>query len=244
MTRADLHIHTVLSPCGDIEMTPVNIISRAVEEGLKIIGITDHNSTLNCKEVKRVGADKGVFVLCGAEITTKEEVHVLCFVEEDRLDELQRYIDNSIVKIPNDPDVFGYQLAVNASEEVVAQIDYLLISATDKSIEEVCEFVHSLDGIFIPAHIDKGSNSVYSQLGFLPFGLDADALEITQRADGTLLAEKDKSVRGKNFIKSSDAHYQEQIGSAYTFLKIKEFTFSGVKRAIGSVSEKPKHGVK
>lgn len=239
MIRADLHIHTVLSPCGDIEMTPLNIISRAAEEGLDVIGIADHNSTLNCLEISRVGEERGVFVLCGAEVTTREEVHVLCFVEQNRLSELQDFLEKSIVRIPNNPEVFGYQLAVNSDEVVVAEIDYLLINAIDKSIEEVADFVHSLDGIFIPAHIDKGSNSVYSQLGFLPFGMSAEALELSRNADASAMAAKDKSVRGFNFIRSSDAHYREQIGSAYTLLDISDVSFSSLKRALLSTQNPP-----
>lgn len=241
MIRADLHIHTVLSPCGDIEMTPLNIISRAADEGLDVIGITDHNSTLNCLEISRVGEERGIFVLCGAEVTTREEVHLLCFVEQNRLSELQDFLEKSIVKIPNDPDVFGYQLAVNSDEKVVAEVEYLLINAIDKSIEEVGGFVHSLGGIFIPAHIDKGSNSVYSQLGFLPFGLSAEALEISQNADASAMAAKDKSIRGFNFIKSSDAHYPEQIGGAYTLLDISDVSFSSLKSALSSTKNPPQY---
>lgn len=244
MTRADLHIHTVLSPCGDIEMTPFNIVDRAVEEGLGIIGITDHNSTLNCMEIRDVGAGKGVFVLCGAEVTTREEVHVLCFVEPDSLNELQEFIEKSILKIPNNPEVFGYQLAVNRKEEVIEEVEYLLINSIDKSIEEVGEFIHSLGGIFIPAHIDKGSNSVYSQLGFLPFGMDVEALEVSHNADPMVMAAKDKSVRGRNFIKSSDAHYPNQIGGAYTIFDINELSFGAIKRALQSTDNPPQYFVK
>jgi PHP family Zn ribbon phosphoesterase len=244
MTRADLHIHTVLSPCGDIEMTPFNIVDRAVEEGLGIIGITDHNSTLNCMEIRDVGAGRGVFVLCGAEVTTREEVHVLCFVEPDNLNELQEFIEKSILKIPNNPEVFGYQLAVNRKEEVIEEVEYLLINSIDKSIEEVGEFIHSLGGIFIPAHIDKGSNSVYSQLGFLPFGMDVEALEVSHNADPMVMAAKDKSVRGRNFIKSSDAHYPNQIGGAYTIFDINELSFGAIKRALQSTDNPPQYFVK
>jgi predicted metal-dependent phosphoesterase TrpH len=73
--RADLHIHTVLSPCGDLGMSPANIISEAVQKGIDIIGITDHNTTRHCKLISRLAAEKGIFVMQGAEVTTKEEVH-------------------------------------------------------------------------------------------------------------------------------------------------------------------------
>ena len=81
--RADLHIHTFLSPCGDIDMTPRNIVRMAKEKKLDLIAITDHNSTLQAPEVQRVGEKEGLAVLCGAEITTKEEVHCLALVETE-----------------------------------------------------------------------------------------------------------------------------------------------------------------
>ena len=244
MIRADLHIHTVLSPCGDIEMTPLNIIARAIEEGLDIIGITDHNSTFNCLEIMKVGEEKGIFVLCGAEVTTREEVHVLCFVEPNRLSDLQSFIEKHIIRLPNDPDIFGYQLAVNANEEVTAEVEYLLINAIDKSIDDIGDFVHSLGGIFIPAHIDKGANSVYSQLGFLPFGMSVEALEVSQNANPSSMAAKDKSIHGFNFIKSSDAHYTEQIGRAYTILHTEEISFSAIKSALASPLNPPEFRTK
>jgi len=88
--RADLHIHSLLSPCGDLEMSPANIVSEASKMGIDIIGITDHNTTRHCNLISRLAADKGIFVMQGAEITTREEVHCLVFFENtDTLDLLQ-----------------------------------------------------------------------------------------------------------------------------------------------------------
>ncbi|HKL33844.1 MAG TPA: PHP domain-containing protein [Tangfeifania sp.] len=100
--RADLHIHTLLSPCGDVEMTPRNIVQKAKASRLDIIGITDHNSTKNALLVKKLAEKEGIFVLTGAEVTTREEVHCLAFFEtEDQLSQFQQYIDENITKIPN-----------------------------------------------------------------------------------------------------------------------------------------------
>ena len=73
--KADLHIHSVLSPCGDLDMSPANIIAKALEKNIEIIGITDHNSTLNAEIVQKLGRQNKVWVVAGAEITTKEEIH-------------------------------------------------------------------------------------------------------------------------------------------------------------------------
>lgn len=239
MIRADLHIHTVLSPCGDLEMTPLNIVKTAKSRGLGLIGITDHNSTLNVAEILRVGRKYGLTVLCGAEITTREEVHVLAFVEAGKLPALQAYLDEYIVRIPGNPDIFGYQLAVTEDEEVTAQIDYLLINSIDRSVEEVGEFVHSLGGIFIPAHIDKHSNSIYSQLGFMPFGLTPDAVELSASGLEDEMRGRDKSLLKYNFIRSSDAHYPQDIGKVFTLLDAEDLTFESIKKSIISKASPP-----
>ena len=139
--RADLHCHTLLSPCGDIEMTPARIVRTALERGWDIIGITDHNTTVQGREIKRMVGDGEPYILCGAEVTTREEVHCLVFADNgDSLDALQKFLDDSLPRIPNDEEVFGYQLAVNEAEEVIYEAPYLLISAIDRSIEEVAAF--------------------------------------------------------------------------------------------------------
>jgi predicted metal-dependent phosphoesterase TrpH len=106
--KADLHIHTFLSPCGDIGMTPLNIIRQAKAKDLQLIAITDHNATLQGPEIRRVGLREGVAVLYGAEITTREEVHCLAYVgSEEQREELQRYLEKHLPHIPNDPDISG-----------------------------------------------------------------------------------------------------------------------------------------
>ncbi|MEN6618928.1 MAG: PHP domain-containing protein [Rikenellaceae bacterium] len=233
MIKADLHVHTVLSPCGDIEMTPAFIIRRAKESGLGIIGITDHNSTLQCLETKRIGEREGVFVICGAEITTKEEVHVLAFVEgEEKLEKLQNYLSGHLPKILNNAGFFGYQLVVNEKEEILSEEVYLLISAIDQTIEQTEKFVHSLGGIFIPAHIDKRQNSLLSQLGFLPPGLKIDALELKKQTDVNMFISQNDYLKKYNFIKSSDAHFPGDFGEIYTELDIESPSFFAIKEAL------------
>lgn len=77
--KADIHKHTVLSPCGDLEMSPINIVMQAKKKGLDMIAITDHNTTRQVAVYQKIGNDKGLLVIGGVEITTKEEAHVLTF---------------------------------------------------------------------------------------------------------------------------------------------------------------------
>lgn len=234
MIRADLHVHTVLSPCGDIEMTPSFIIARAKERGISVVGIADHNSTLQCAEIKRIGEREGVFVLTGAEITTKEEVHVLAFVDGDEnLSKLQGFLEENLPKIENNVDFFGYQLIVNEEEEVLGEVEYLLISAIDKSINEIEEFVHSLGGIFIPAHIDKKQNSIMSQLGFVPFDLNYDALELSGKTTAEDFLANNPYLNKTRFIHSSDAHCPDDFGFIYSKLDVEgEISFQAIKESL------------
>lgn len=231
--RADLHIHTVLSPCGDLEMSPVNIVQKAKERSLNILGISDHNSTLHAPLIKKLAAKEGILVLMGAEVTTKEEVHCLCFFEdEEKLNVFQLYLNEHMSSIQNDPDKFGYQVVVNEEEEIVKEIDCLLISAINQSIEQVEQKVHELNGLFIPAHINKSVNSLLSQLGFLPLDLKVDALEISQHITKEEFLKKNKYLNKYNFITSSDAHYIDNIGNVFTEFYLEELSFDEVRRAL------------
>ena len=231
--RADLHIHTVLSPCGDLEMSPKNIINKALETGLDIIGITDHNSTRHCKLIRKLAEIEGIFVLMGAEITTKEEVHCLTFFENDeQLSEFQTYLENHLPPVPNNTDKFGYQVVVDENEMITEEIEFLLISALDQSIDQIEQRVHSLGGIFIPAHIDRPSYSINSQLGFIPDDLKIDGVEISSKCK----LENLPTLLGKNYtgsiIRNSDAHYIDQLGKAATIFEMEHRTFNEIKLAL------------
>lgn len=238
IVKADLHLHTVLSPCGDIEMTPVQIVAKAKECGLQIIGITDHNSTLQCAEIKKVGEREGLFVLCGTEVNTREEVHCLAFFETtEQLAGFQEFLDKNLPPIPNNPDKFGYQLVINEDEEVLHEIEYLLISALNKSINEVEAEVHRLNGMFIPAHINKMQDSVISQLGFLPPDLKVEAVELSKHTTKDVFLEKNNYLSKYSFIRSSDAHILEDIGCVYTTLEMDEISFDNIRKAIAHLSQ-------
>jgi len=231
--RVDLHTHTVLSPCGDLEMSPVNIVKKAKERSIDILGISDHNSTLHAPLVKDLAAKEGIVVMMGAEVTTKEEVHCLCFFEtEEELADFQLYLEKYLPHIPNDTERFGYQVMVNEAEEIEDEVEWLLISGINQSIDQLEQKVHELDGLFIPAHINKMQNSIISQLGFIPFDLNVDALELSRHMTKDELLEKNAYLKGKTFIKSSDAHLIDFVGEIYTEFYMEEASFNGVKMAL------------
>lgn len=231
--RADLHIHSVLSPCADLEMSPVNIVNSAKALGLDIIAVTDHNSTLHCPLTIELASRVGIFAVYGAEVTTREEVHCVCLVEDEpKRKLLQQFLEDNIQRVPNNVDIFGYQVVVNEQEEIVQEIDYLLHGALNKGINEVEAFVHSIDGIFIPAHADRPKYSITSQLGFVPPDLNYDAIELSRHTTEEKFLASNPFVRKKRFLRSSDAHMIDQIGTISTMLTMSNLTFKDLKESI------------
>lgn len=231
--RADLHIHSVLSPCGDLEMSPINIVKRAAEVGLDMIAVCDHNTTLHGPLVRELAARYGITALLGAEVTTREEIHCLClFDREEQRQSFQRFIERSIMRLPNNPDIFGYQVVVNEQEEIVDEIDYLLHAALSKGVEEVADYVHSLGGLFIPAHVDRPKYSLISQLGFIPPTLRYDALEISYHTTPGMFIGSHPLAKESIFIRGSDAHFIHQLGEHYTRFTMAEPSFECLRRLL------------
>lgn len=231
--RADLHIHTVLSPCADLEMTPANIVKRAKETGLDIIGITDHNSTKHAKQVKKLAGEKGIFVLTGAEVTTKEEVHCLAFFEtENQLEDFQLYLEKYRSSIPNLNGVYGFQPVIDESENILEMIPYFLPAALKVGITEIQQKVYRLNGIFIPAHVDRPVTGLFSQLGFIPPGLKFDALGISRYSSVNDVRKHYVIKNNISLIRNSDAHILRQIGENYSIFTIERADFSEIKKAL------------
>jgi PHP family Zn ribbon phosphoesterase len=214
-------------------MTPDEIIRLAKERGLDIIGITDHNTTKHGKLARKYGEAAGILVLTGAEVTTKEEAHCLVFFNSDEaLDNFEAYLQESLPDIPNDVDKFGYQVQIDEEQNIIYEEPKFLPSAINKTIEEVEEKVHALNGLFIPAHIDKPKFSIPSQLGFIPFDLNTDAVEISPNTTQEAYMSKNKYLKQKTFIQSSDAHYPNQIGSSYCCFNIENLSFDEIRLAL------------
>lgn len=231
--RADLHIHTLLSPCADLEMTPLNIISKAIENNIDIIGITDHNSTKNARLVKRLGEQAGIYTLTGAEVTSREEVHCLVFFEfADELEQFQHFIDEHLIRIPNADGHLGYQPVVDEKEHIVELIPWYLPAALDVGIGIIQKYVAGLNGLFIPAHVDRPANGLFKQLGFVPQGLVYDALGISPYASEEYVAEQYVIQHNTTMIRNSDAHYLKQIGEIYTVFGMEEISYAEIRMAL------------
>jgi PHP family Zn ribbon phosphoesterase len=214
---ADLHIHTLLSPCAGPEMRPENIWRQAKKLGIKILGITDHNSTANLPAFLH-SAPPGLWVIPGMEVQTKEEIHMIClFPELEQAMEWGRVVRQHLPPVKNRPDYFGPQQILSVAGEIVGEEPLLLLNSISLSLEETIQAVHRLGGVIYPAHIDRPSFSIISQLGFLPPNLELKLVEISGRADRKQWAAK---LPGYNFIRASDAHFLSAVGSDSSILKL------------------------
>lgn len=216
-----MHIHSVLSPCGDLEMGPKNIVQAALDNKLDIIAITDHNSTKMCKVVQKVASQYGITVIPGVEVTTKEEVHCLAYFHNfEQVDVFQAYLEANLPFFQNNVDYFGYQVVVDENDNILEEIETLLINGLNASIEEVEQKVHELGGVFIPAHINKTKNSIISQLGFIPLDLKIDALELSKFTDPEKFTTTNPHYSKYTYVQNSDAHFIDNIGDIYTIFEL------------------------
>ena len=208
----DLHIHSCLSPCGDEDMTPANIVGMAAVKGLDVIALTDHNSCRNCPAAIYHGEKYGVTVIPGMELTTQEEVHVICLFPT--LDDALRFdalIYEKLLPFPNREDIFGKQQIMDERDEVTGTVKNLLINATSISFDDVFPLVGSFQGIAYPAHVDKASTSLLSNLGFVPPGSTFTCAEFHDFKNLHRIRREHPYFENCNVICCSDAHYLQDI---------------------------------
>ena len=162
----DLHLHSCLSPCGDMDMTPNNIVGMSKLLGLDVIALTDHNTSLNCEATMKVGEENGLLVIPGMELTTSEDIHAVClFPTLEKALEWNDYVDQNRIKIKNKPDIYGRQVIMNENDEETGEIEALLLPATNISIMTAHKLVRDFGGVCYPAHVDRDSLSILSVLG-------------------------------------------------------------------------------
>jgi predicted metal-dependent phosphoesterase TrpH len=218
LIKADMHIHTCLSPCAEVSASPKRIVEKAYECGLNMIFITDHNSVENAGAAMRAARDYSDFkVYPGMEITSKEEVHTLALFENiDDAMGVQEIIYKNLPDVINERES-KEQVIANEFDEVEGFLNKSLFSAVNLNIEEIIDTIHRHKGLAVAAHIDRESFSIISQLGFIPDDLNYDALEISPNMsfEKAKVAFKEYSDR-YNFIKGSDSHSLDWIGDVYT----------------------------
>lgn len=230
--HADLHIHTCLSPCADLTMSPKRVIEKALERNLDIIGICDHNSAENVQAAKNAGSKKKITVLAGMEISSVEEVHIIAlFDKTNEVLKLQKIIYENLPLEENKEEYFGQQIIANEFDEVEGYNKKLLISATSLPLKELVREIHRLGGLSIAAHIDRESYSIIGQLGFIPADLELDALELSPNISQSQAIVRFPEIKKFPLITSSDAHFLQDIGKATTSLLINEPTIYEIRKA-------------
>lgn len=221
----DLHMHSCLSPCGDMDMTPNNIVGMSTLLGLNLIALTDHNTCQNCPAVEELGKANGVCVLSGMELTTSEEIHVVClFPSAEKALSFERLVAEHRMKIKNKPEIYGEQLILNNQDEKIGEIEELLILATDISIMDIKKLCNQYGGTAFPAHINRDSCSVLSVLGEIPAECGFTAAEISQSGNEEKLKASHPILNNMVIIRDSDAHYLENMREAGPFIELLELT--------------------
>lgn len=227
----DFHIHSALSPCGDNDMTPNNLINMSIIKGLDAVALTDHNACENVRAAAAVAGDKIIFIP-GMEVETSEEVHIVTlFPTADAAEEMQRILTDSSPFIPNRPEIFGNQYIMDENDEICGEIDRMLVTASGLDIYTVVAAAKDLGGIAYPAHIDRESYSVLSNLGFIPPDLDISAVEITEKSRTALEGEYSNRY---NIITSSDAHYLWDISERNHYIEVSDASVRGILNAISN----------
>ena len=229
----DLHIHTCLSPCGDITMLPTEIIKQAKNKNLDGIGICDHNSAENVAAVKKVGEREELQVFGGLEIISCEEVHVLAFFDDDvALLEMENIVYKHLSG-ENNENFFGKQLIVDEYDRIVGSNKKLLIGSTGLALKEIITLIYSLGGVAIASHIDRDSFSIIGQLGFIPEELLLDALELSPNYESNRTA--NFKGYGPPLVTFSDAHFLSDIGKTFTKFMLNALSFSEMIMAFHGV---------
>jgi PHP family Zn ribbon phosphoesterase len=235
--RADFHIHSVLSPCGDLRMSPAAIVARAVELGLDWVAISDHNNARNAPALAVAAQRAGVIALYGLEVRSVEEVDVLTLFEtvEAALD-YGAWVYAGLPAIPCDAARFGDQVVVDADDEVLDFVEKLLISGCEYAFEVVCDEARARGAVIIPAHVDRPANSVCSQLGWLPADVAVDAVEVSRFSDEAELVQAHRWLSRHTVARFSDAHRREEIGYQQTKLHVAAPTLSELRLALTGAS--------
>lgn len=218
----DLHIHSALSPCADDDMTPNNIINMCRLKGLDIIAVADHNSDLNARAAACLAESAGLLLIPAIELTTAEDIHLLCFFESfENSGEFFKITEKNMLKIENKPEIFGRQIIYGQNDEVLGEYKNLLTVSSGMSIEAATIEVMRLGGVAIPAHIDRQYNSIISVLGEFDYTLGFRVVE-----------SKKKILDSLPYITNSDAHSLGLIGERENYLELDNLTIKAVLSAL------------
>jgi 3',5'-nucleoside bisphosphate phosphatase len=232
LIRADLHVHTVLSPCSDVEMIPPLIVQEALDKGINLLAITDHNATANIAAVQRAARGTDLLILPGMELQTVEEVHVLCLF--DTLEQVyawQKIVDQSMPDLPNNIEFFGEQFVVDDTGDFLGREDRLLLTSTSLTIQDAWQHVNRLGGLLIPAHVNRKAYGLIPVLGFVPTDIPIEILEISPNIRPEQATTLFPQTIGYPLVQNGDAHFLEDIKGVNEF-SFEEPTVAEIRLAV------------
>ncbi len=199
-------------------MIPPLILREAEKKGLNLIAITDHNACHNAEAVMEAAMGTSIHVLPGMELQSKEEVHLLCLF--DTMKHCRQWQEKVFQKLPslaNKETFFGPQYVVDATGDWLWTEDRLLATSADMTVEEIVDQVTALGGVAIPAHVDRASFSLLSNLGLIPETLAVKALEVTPYFDPQRDLLKWPELKDWCLIVNGDAHRLKEIQARTRF---------------------------
>ncbi len=216
--KYDFHIHSCLSPCGDMDMTTGNLVNMAKLMGYDAIALTDHNTSGNCESAMHFGKEVGITVIPGMELCTAEEVHVVClFPTLEKAMKFSDYVYSTLPPVKNKPAVFGEQAFCDKNDEISGYEEKLLITASSIGTYKVSQIIKEYGGICYPAHIDRSSFSIISNLGTIDDTFGFKFAEIYDMSKENYLKEKYPHLNNMKIISDSDAHYLDKMRPADSY---------------------------
>ena len=234
--KFDLHIHSCLSPCANLEMAPSEIVERAVAAGMGGIALSDHQSAKNTPAIAECARRAGLACLFGLEVQTAEEVHTLALFDEvEQALAMTDWVYAALPKRVNDPETFGDQPIVTWDNDIVDMEWRILAMGCQRTIPETAARVHELGGLYIAAHVDRPNYSVFSGLGAIPENC-FDAVELSRTADEAIWLPR---VEGYAVTRSSDAHNLDDVARVWTEADLEEFSIAALKRAFAAKATRP-----
>lgn len=234
---ADFHIHTLLSPCAEIEMTPHHIVMRAAQYGVDAVAITDHNASANAAAAVEAAKNYGVKVFPGMEVECREEAHIVVLFDTlEQLAAWQKIVDANMSGLKNNAERFGAQFIVDDDDNFIAEEERMLLGPLKLPAAEVIQKVNAMGGIAIAAHVDRPSYSLLMQLGFLPSDMGLAAAEISSAGIRELKEQKLKlALGGLNYVTDSDAHMMDSfINGPKNLITVKSLTVAELKLALAA----------
>lgn len=227
--KYDFHIHSCLSPCGDSDMTPNNLVNMAKILGADIIAVSDHNSLKNVPACTKIGEELGLLVVPSVELCTLEEAHILCLFDSlDGAMKFDKFLQSKVPDIKNKEKIFGSQQIMDENDALVGIEEKLLITGANISAEDIVEILKEFGGVAIPAHVDKSSYSLMASLGDIPKEYGFKTIEISSNSSKQEFYEKYSYVNPYLVIRNSDAHYLENMTENMAQIELEELSLKAV----------------